>query len=127
MSPIQYLEHLASGAPILKKALTKTLEYWEPDEPPITIMFGAIGRAIGENLANFSEEIKRGLRSTIERGMEDQDQRIQDAVATGLIEALMVTLESEQGSWRSAREILGPESMKHAEGWWNFDFGKHKQ
>jgi hypothetical protein len=125
MSPIEYLEHLTSGVPILMKRLSRSMDYWSPDALPPTVGYGEIGAEIGNHLAEFPDEVKLRLRSLIERGITIESEPIQTAMATGLIEALTHRLHHRYGSWEAATEILGPVSLKYAHDWWNHDFEQH--
>ncbi|HXH46479.1 MAG TPA: hypothetical protein VNK51_21910 [Bradyrhizobium sp.] len=76
----------ASGG--VQAAYQEALDEWRPEEPPVTILFAALGDRIAEDFGRAGVDANRRIFSLIEQAMESGDQGLVTAVATGLIEAL---------------------------------------
>src|ERR1043165_4141207 len=68
MLPLDYLRGLASTDPALKDPLERTLEYWKPQQPPITIAFAEVGRALAEHFDSLPVDVLEELFMRIEKG-----------------------------------------------------------
>ena len=88
----------------------EVLDDWQPQEPPITLLFAAIGHRIAEEFVDAGVETNRRLFSLIEQAMESGDQMLATAVATGLIEALSNRAAQTEHLWEQITPFLGPRS-----------------
>jgi hypothetical protein len=99
----------------LAEKLIEVREYWEPDEPPITILFSEIGRQITSEFICDPENVRRDVFNLINAGMVG-DGLLLTAIATGLIEGAVSNIKDE-----SVREIflgqLGEKAQAHARAW----------
>ena len=90
---------------------------WQPEEPPVTTLFAALGDRIAEDFGSTGMDTKRHMFSLIEQAMESGDQALVTAVATGLIEALVTRAVRSEGLWEEMASLLGTRSRHHAEAW----------
>lgn len=101
----------------IQSAYQEVLEDWEPEEPPVTTLFAALGDRIAEDYVSTDIETNRCIFSLIEQAMESSDQYLVTAVATGLIEALVTSAFRSEGLWNQIAPLLGPRTLRHAESW----------
>lgn len=101
----------------VQAAYQEVLDEWQPDEPPITTLFAALGNRIAEDFASTDVDTNRRTFSLIEQAMESGDKGLVTAVATGLIEALVTRAAQSEGLWEKMALLLGPRSRNHAEVW----------
>ncbi|MYM41167.1 hypothetical protein [Duganella qianjiadongensis] len=110
-----FVNELVTLHPSLAEKLIEVREYWAPDEPPITILFGEIGRQITSEFVYNPENIGRDVFNLINAGMAG-DGLLLTAIATGLIESVVSNIKDE-----SVREIflgqLGEKAQAHARAW----------
>jgi len=101
----------------LQSACLSAIEYWHPDEPPVTILFAELGDRIVEDFDLMSIDTKRGVFGLIETAMASGDSKLVTAVATGLIEAIVATASRQVGVWERISPLMGDLSRRHAEAW----------
>ena len=90
---------------------------WAPDEPPVTILFAAVGCEVAESFDSNDEAVNRSVFSLIEQGMDSADPLLGVAVATGLIEGMATRAAQVDGLWARITPHLGPKSLSHANAW----------
>lgn len=112
-----FINALINQSVALRSAYEKILEYWRPDEPPITTLFAALGDRIAENFEITEPDVNKRIFELIESGMASGDQRLITAVATGLIEALISMMASKEKDLTKLMQALGGLSRKHAKAW----------
>jgi hypothetical protein len=108
---------LAAASGGVHAAYQEVLNEWQPEEPPVTTLFAALGDRIAEDFGSAGVDANRRMFSLIEQAMESSDQRLVTAVATGLIEALVTRAVRSEGLWEEMASLLGPRSRHHAEAW----------
>lgn len=101
----------------LQAAYQEILDEWQPEEPPVTTLFAALGDRIAEDFFSIDIGANRRIFSLIEQAMESSNQELVTAVATGLIEALVARTVRNEGLWEQVTPLLGPRSLLHAEAW----------
>ena len=104
----------------LKLAHQKMLDEWMPENPPLTILFGALGDQVIENLSGREEAANRRIFQLVETAMASDDEELRTAVATGLIEAVVTKTDGKEALWQYALSLFGDLSKKHAEWWRGF-------
>ncbi len=111
---------LAGLSKFLDDALNSVFKDWEPELPPITIAFESLGKAIAQNILSVPESTQEKIFSKIEDLMSSADQASSNAVATGLIEALLVETDKQDELWKKIEPLLGIESKKYVYEWNKF-------
>lgn len=111
----EYLQSIVNVAPILQQAATDCNQEWEPEVPPITLLYSAVGRAIARAFKEFDPATRQYLFTRIEFGMNSSDSRIGDAVATGLLEALATQVFNNRVLLDEILSAALPESRKYLE------------
>ncbi len=111
---VDTLVHQTSG---LRTAYKDVLEYWSPDNPPVTTLFAALGDRIADDFESTDSDVNSRIFALIESAMASSDQKLVTAVATGLIEAMISRLAAREESLRRLTQELGALSRNHAEAW----------
>ncbi|WP_138411839.1 hypothetical protein [Stutzerimonas nosocomialis] len=101
----------------VQAAYQEVLSEWQPDKPPVTTLFAALGDRIAVDFVCAGAPANRRIFFLIEQAMESSDQELVTAVATGLIEALVTRAVRSDGLWKQMAPLLGPKSLHHAEAW----------
>ena len=112
-----FVRLLAAASCGVQAAYQEALDEWQPEAPPVTTLFAALGDRIAEDFGSAGFDANRRLFSLIEQAMESRDQGLVTAVATGLIEALVARAVQSAGLWNEMAPLLGPRSRHHAEAW----------
>lgn len=111
-----FLSKLCRTSSDLERAYNSTIEYWEGERPPITSLFSALGREISMRYGEMSEHQREVVFTLVEDAMSD-DGDLGEAVATGLIEAVIGHAATTNDLWSKIRPRLGILSRKHADAW----------
>ena len=114
----EFVEALVRESPGLQAVYREDLDYWAPDEPPVTVLFGALGRRIVEEFEQAGTDANQRIFALIESGMADKDLQgeFSTALATGLIEALVNKAE-RMNLWQPISESLGKLSRDYVDAW----------
>lgn len=112
----EFVEDLTRQSVALQKVLQEVLDYWQPDEPPMTVLFGELGKAVADEYENESDKIKKKWFRLIEDAMKSDDDELITVVATGLLEAL-VGRATKNGVWECIFTDLGEHSRRYADSW----------
>lgn len=112
-----FVSLLVIASDSLQAAYHEVLDEWQPEEPPVTTLFAALGDRIAEDFVCAGIDANRRMFSLVEQAMESSDQELVTAVATGLIEALVTRAVRGEGLWAQMVPLLGPRSLHHAEAW----------
>ncbi|WP_296927036.1 hypothetical protein [Polaromonas sp.] len=95
----------------------ETVEYFSPNEPPVTALFAAIGDRIAKDFDGTSADVNQRVFGLIEDAMAGESIQLMTAVATGLIEALATQKDRNEGLWLRISPMLGTRSLYHAKAW----------
>jgi hypothetical protein len=112
----ELLDRLSRLSPFIAEARNETIDYWSPDEPPITVAFAEIGHAIVDKIDELDSDAQQAAFQMIEEGISSDDEQLSTAVATGLIEGI-VGHASKLGSFQELLAKLGQNSRSHAIAW----------
>jgi hypothetical protein len=117
---LRFIDALAGQSPTLRSAYQETVDYWQPDEPPVTTLFAALGVRIAEAFDDVGMDAHRQTFRLIEAAMTSGDDRLVTAVATGLLEGMIGAAGRQEGLWPRIAPMLGERSRRHAEAWLSF-------
>jgi hypothetical protein len=99
------------------------LSYWlDPESPMPFVLIADFGHKIAQEFESIGEKDWSELVSLIEEGLNSEDEYIETAVATGLIEAIVHVAEPIHGLWPRIDAALGPEARAYAEAYRNAPF-----
>jgi hypothetical protein len=111
---VSRLSTLSAG---MQQVYSDCVTDWLPDEPPRTVLFGALGRQFAEEFSTLSDLRRNEACSLVEAAMLSKDERLVTAVATGFIEAMVGRAYGIQGQWNLMWPMLGEASRRHATAW----------
>ena len=112
-----FVRELLELEPSLRAVRNEALDYWAPEEPPVTTLFAEFGTRVTGDFDALGRERAERVLALVERGMGDGDESLRTAVATGLIEALAAVAGKRPGTWERIRAAMGPASRSHADAW----------
>lgn len=112
-----FVDSLTSLSKNLKACSDKCIEYWSPDQPPITIIFGDLGCQIVDDFDKVEMHLNRQVFALIEDAMTSGGDSLSTAVATGTLEAMAGRAARKQGLWQRISPTLGVSSRRHLEAW----------
>ena len=100
------------------------LSPWTDEEGSLlpTALMGGFGYDIANEFAEMSHSELAELVALIEEGLTSDDEYLNTAVATGLIEAVVNLAEQKEGLWPRIDAALGPEARAYAEAYRNAPF-----
>lgn len=104
----------------IKNKVDNYFSYWEPEEPPVLLLFSTIGRAIANHLGSLQNDTKLLVFQHIEDGISSGNPKLSTMIATGLIESLVSASDHNEETWNEILSLLRPESKKHAVAWRSF-------
>jgi hypothetical protein len=111
---VNQISTLSAGMQI---SIRKSVEYFAPNEPPVTTLFEALGDRIAEDFDSASAHVNQQIFLLIEDAMRSGDSHLVTAVATGLIEAIVTQAVRNDGLWARISPLLGEQSLSHANAW----------
>ena len=116
----EFINKLVGLSVGLQETYNETVNYWSPEEPPITIAFGDLGCRIADDFEQFNEDVASRIFSLIETAMTHGDDALVTAVATGLIEAVVGRAGAQGRGLPRILRAFGELSRIHAEAWLTF-------
>jgi hypothetical protein len=111
----EFVEKFIKVSPGLHATYMETLDYWSPEEPPTTILFGDLGIRIADDFEKVDAAVNSQIFSLIETAIISGDDALITAIATGTIEAVFGRVATEH--WPNVLNLLGERSRKYAEAW----------
>ncbi len=93
----------------------KVKEEFRPHPPGINSLCDRIGRSISENIDSI--ENAADIFQLIEEGISNGTDELRDAIATGLIEAMISESDGHPGKWDGMFPHLGPQCAVYAKAW----------
>ena len=114
------IQKLLAVGDFLRGDYDALIEDWSPDTPPITIAFSIFGRSIASACNQLSEERHQRIWSCVEGLMNEDSELVKNAVATGLLEAILSEASAGRLDVRSFATCLGPETVAYCKSWDSF-------
>ncbi|WP_123648553.1 DUF7674 family protein [Lysobacter enzymogenes] len=116
-----FLALLIDDSDELRSIYQEVINEWHPEAPPTITLYAALGHRIAESFHLSNTLFNRRTFSLIEQAMKSDNQDLVEAVATGLIEALLTRAVQTEPLWEQIRPLLGPVSLHHADSWLSHD------
>jgi hypothetical protein len=83
-----FFREVTACSPGLWAAHQATIDYWAPDNPPVTVALSELGHRIVDDLNSVDRATNEAIFKTIEDARAKGDAELTRAVATGMIEAI---------------------------------------
>lgn len=96
----------------------------EPDLEIPTLWMGDVGRAVAHVLDQLSPGARRAVFDVVERYLAGGSERMKDAVATGLLEAVASEVSAGRLDGPALATLLGPASRAYLDAWDQFSLGR---
>jgi hypothetical protein len=112
----QAISGLVEVYPELQNTIRNLRDDWSPEEPPITVLMAELGVALAAGAGDLDDEAIRRITNTIELLLCAGTKSVKDAIATGLLEALVTASETLPCGPRLLSS-LGPESKNYCRYW----------
>lgn len=115
----QLLEHVWSIARLHPEIERRMSTYFaDPLKKGLVVFaFAELGSALIDTLPSLPVEVSGAIFAEIEKAMASSDERLGDAVATGLIERLVSMADKKPELWSLYRNNLGPKALEYALEW----------
>jgi hypothetical protein len=114
---------MVSLSPILKEEFDKQIEYWKPEAPPETTIYGDIGWAIIDNIDKFDDTTRVRIFEKMESGIEATNEPLGTVVATGMVEGIVNLILEDRKNFEKFLGYMGKKTREHAIAWADFDLG----
>lgn len=111
-----FIRELVALAPGLGAAYQDTIDYWGPDEPPVTVALSDLGHRVVDDFSSVDATVNESVFRAIESALGSGDGEVATAVATGILEA-MIGRAIRVGIWERVQPMLGERSTSHAAVW----------
>ncbi len=103
--------------PLLDQVIQSQSEYWAPEVPPPTVLFGALGRSVVEHWADLSQERRKTVFRKVEIDMDPGDEDFSTVIATGFIEAIVNPFPVDDPLWIEIQTYMGKQTIDYAHAW----------
>lgn len=90
---------------------------WSPDAPPLTIVFSNYGRSLCKYASSSTDAELIETCATIEDLLIQGDEKVKDAVATGMLEVILAESSAGRFDIASLLRFLGPETKAYCRSW----------
>jgi len=114
-SRLQFIQKI-TGLPDINESYVKCLSDWAPEFPPITIVFASIGRQVSNGFLSRSANENIAIFNLIEEGLASGEEELVEAIATGLVEAL-IPFSIKNGTFEEIEPLLGQRTAEHVASW----------
>lgn len=113
-------QRLAQSSSRLRSEIESVTNDWRPDAPPSTVLYAALGRQIAAASEDRDDGEKNRIFDAVEECLVSGDEEVQDAVATGLLEALLHASSAGNFEFRLVASCLGEKSKQYCRAWDHF-------
>ncbi len=121
-SAMDYAESMLSKSEFLRTHCNDVNEYRDPEEPMPTLLLASFGLQMAAHFEQIPPAEWKALVRAIEEGVSNKDKDIGEAVATGLLEAMVNYAEATEGLWPEIEARLGPEARDYVEAYRKADY-----
>lgn len=123
MDSQSFIEKMKQILPDVAVLEVEVREEFRPNPPGINSLCDRIGWFISENIDSI--ENAGDVFLLVEEAIKDGSSELQDAISTGLVEAMISESDHHPGKWDEISPLLGPQTAAYAKAWLNFtDAGK---
>lgn len=114
---LDYCEQFKNVNNSLDLAIEEMMCFWSPDPPPLLIYLANIGRWILDNFNTLNNKEKLYFFKIIEDGISSSDVDLSNAIATGLVEAIVNRVNNEN-FWLEISPYFQSETQNYAKEWY---------
>ncbi len=110
---------MVQGVASLESKWAEVHDEWVPDEPPRTILAGALGEACVVSSESISDGEMERICEVVERVLDAGTEAQKGEAATGFLEGVAAAIDREPEKKR-VMNFLGPRAKKYMEDWDDF-------
>lgn len=110
------IENFSILTPEIQVSFQKSLAYWNPEFPPLTILFSAMANSFIDEFDSIDEEVSKMVFEAIENMLEGEHPDLDIGASTGFLEAIVVN----QNFSKKAKQMLGRKSRLFLKEWNKF-------
>jgi hypothetical protein len=114
------IRRMATTSPVLATVLQVMRAEWAPDDPPNTLLFSAFGRTLCCEIKSLTPSQLKASWKAVEDLAVNGSSEVQNAVKTGLIEAVLSESSSGRFNVASVTQLLGPSTRAYCKAWDDF-------
>jgi hypothetical protein len=119
----EVVDELVAAVPAAAQEVMDFRLTWDRENPPMTILMGTLGEVYVHEAERLSEPAKRRFFAIVEQALREGDDRVQNAVATGLLEAAVSTVERADADRSEVIDrYAGPLTRQYLQAWDDFCF-----
>lgn len=107
-------------AGFLRLSHEQLIEEWSPDTPPLTIVFSSLGRSLSRHSSTLSKKVLRDICKTMEELLNRGDDSVKNAVATGMLEAMLGESSAGRCDMLTFLPFLGNQTKSFCRSWDEF-------
>lgn len=114
----EFIKKIVSINIILKNAEDEVIVDWQPDDPPPTTLFAALGNSIYEFEQSLSDNELKDIFDLIESVMGESNDSLLDVyVATGMLESMSCGSRLSDERWIRFRHFSGEKTWAYVNNW----------
>ncbi len=120
------IQRMIRSSDHMKNAYGPIVAYWSPETPPITCVFEEFGSCLCTHAVSMDRSELANVLSTIEELLVHGTQSVKEAVATGALECILHTADTDAFDIAILLPFLGRESKEYCRAWDEFTGVKTK-
>jgi hypothetical protein len=122
-STLDLLARFSAVSRVAADVVGSIAAHWAPHEPPLTVAMGGIARSLIDRADQLREAELCAVFDVVETILSTGTQPEQDAVATGLLEALLAAADRNTVSGARVLSFAGPKAAEYLRAWNAFTRG----
>lgn len=115
-----WLNRLSKASDLVAACVARLSDEWAPEDPPVTVIAAEIGHTLVVRSSEFSDAQLRDIFLAVEDVLTIGTESDKDAVATGLLEAVLAAGDEHPAQRARALSFAGPESRAYCRAWDSF-------
>lgn len=116
-----FIKLLINNYENFKNKYDEDLDFWSPEQPPLTLLFSSLGNEFISNFEKINKSHYDEIFLDIEKYLLMNDENeVSNAVATGFLEGIVNLSGPYKNNWGLIEPRLLNSSKKYAHTWFNF-------
>lgn len=116
-----FIKLLINNYEIFKNKYDEDLDFWSPEQPPLTLLFSSLGNEFISGFEKINPDHYDEIFLDIEKYiLMDDENDVSNAVATGFLEGIVNLSGPNKKNWDAIESKLLNASKKYAHSWLNF-------
>src|SRR5687768_584413 len=107
------VNRFVNAATPLQEAYERLVVEWSPEAPPPNIVFSTFGDSLCEHASSIAESTMTEIWIAAEDLLVHGDESVRNAVATGMLEAMVAKSSSGRFDMSTIARFVGPEAKAY--------------